>query len=88
MLGVGKNEWESRQRNVFVSTREEYNNESNRNTYMGYILNNMGLGPGTTMKTADQVRKITDHHRDKITNHRKTRNRLLDSNLSLPSLNQ
>jgi len=50
---IGKSEWERRQRLVFLETREEYNNEAERNTYMGYILNNLGLGPGTTMKTAD-----------------------------------
>lgn len=47
--------WERQQRLVFMESREDYKNENNRNTYMGYILNNMGLGPGPTMKTADQV---------------------------------
>jgi len=47
--------WDKQQRNVFILSREEYKNECNRNTYMGYILNNMGMGPGPTMKTADQV---------------------------------
>ena len=40
---------------------------------MGYILNNMGLGPGPTIKIADYVEKFTDHHKQKITKHLNTR---------------
>jgi hypothetical protein len=46
---------------------------------MGYILNNLGLGPGVNMKTADQVRKITEHHREWISSHRKAREIIIDS---------
>jgi hypothetical protein len=33
--------------------RHDYKVECERNVYMGYRLNSLGLGPGTTMKTAD-----------------------------------
>lgn len=44
---------------------------------MGYILNNMGMGPGPTMKTADYVQRMSDHHSDKIKKHTQVRNQII-----------
>ena len=46
-------QWDRQQKAVFTKAREDYLNEQSRNTFMGYILNNMGLGPVHNMKTAD-----------------------------------
>ena len=48
-------QWERQLRSVFVVSREDYRNVCDRNTYMGNRLNNLGMGPGPTAKTADQV---------------------------------
>jgi|DEB19_MinimDraft_2_1074335.scaffolds.fasta_scaffold316056_1 hypothetical protein len=47
--------WENQQKQVFIKAREEFKNEFERNTYMGYTLNNLGLGPGPSLKNADYV---------------------------------
>jgi len=54
-VGVGLSELERRQRLVFIESRHQFNNECERNSYMGHILNNMGVGPGPVFQIADQV---------------------------------
>lgn len=44
---------------------------------MGSILNNLGLGNGSSSRTAEIVRKVTDHHQEKVMNHRKARDRII-----------
>lgn len=44
---------------------------------MGYTLNNLGLGPGPSLKNADYVQKLTESHRVKVENHKKRRNEII-----------
>ena len=78
---------ELKYRQEFVSYKNEYTNVYERNIFMAYILNNMGLGPGSTLRTAEQVRKISDHHKDKINKHLRKRIDLIDNNKPIPPLN-
>jgi hypothetical protein len=73
---------------VFIESKQEFTKNSDRNIYMSHILNNLGLGEGYQNQTKEQLRLLMVHHRKKISNHCKTRNRLLDSGASLPLLSQ
>lgn len=73
---------------VFIESKQEFAKNNSRNIYMSHILNNLGLGEGYQNQTKDQLRLLMDHHREKVSNHCKTRNLLLDSGGSLPLLSQ
>lgn len=55
---------------------------------MGSILNNLGLGSGSSSKTAEQVRKCTDHHKEKVKNHKKHRDKIISGQTTAVLLNQ
>jgi hypothetical protein len=45
--------WEKAQKQFFVETHHDFYKNASRNNYMGFILNNLGLGNGINTKIAE-----------------------------------
>ena len=55
---------------------------------MGFRLNNLGLGPGSALKTADLIEKSTLAHVEEVQRHLQSREDALNGVKPLPTLNQ
>lgn len=55
---------------------------------MGFRLNNLGLGPGSNLKTSDQIEKSTLAHVEQVVRHLKSREDAINGTKPLLTLNQ
>lgn len=69
--------WSKQQERVFYETKEEWLQKVKRNTENGFLLNNLGVGPGSNHNTAYKIQQIALAHRDQVQRHLETRRKII-----------
>jgi hypothetical protein len=83
---LSQEEWLDRQRTNFLESKKDYENGLARGEFLSNKLHSLGLGLNESQQIAQQVDRISQVHKERVTRHKRNRQEMLTQGNDLPPL--